>query len=222
MSSIDVLFHPDFIFAMLCHSFIAPSLIVAVFWLLDKANQSARGSSWVTELNNWTTQHIWLPLARIIAILLFVTMAHPILFGIDSASSIPVLLDSQRINTLINVLFLLSIFLPLLPIVGKMHSLILPVQSLAAAQLLFSWMNQRDYQLDITFLPSFNTLMLLSSLIIASHFIGQYTARYIGRLLDENFNVEGSTDLIFQSVLLLLQGPLLLVYTVGLGSQLTH
>ena len=222
MSSIDVLFHPDFIFAMLCHSFIAPSLIVTVFFLLDKANKSARGSHWAIEFNHWTTQHIWLPLARIVAILLFIGMAYPTLFGIDSASSIGELLDSQRINTLINVLFVISVFLPVLPVVGKLHSLILPIQSLAAAQLLFSWMNQRDYQLEISFIPHWHSLVLLSALVIASHYLGQWSSRHIGRFLDEALNVEGSTDLIFQSVLLLLQGPLLLVYTVGLGAQLTY
>jgi len=221
MSSSDVLFHREFIFAMLCHSFIAPGLVIVVFWLLDKINNSARGSYWAIQFNNWTTQHIWLPLARIVAILLFICMAHPVLFGIESASSISTLLDSKRINTLINVLFVVSVLLPLLPLVGRMHSLILPIQSLAAAQLLFSWMNQHDYQTEVSLLPSFSTAALLGVLIVASHFVGKLIARQVGQILDESFNVDGSTDLIFQSVLLLLQGPLLLVYTVGLGAQLT-
>lgn len=220
MSSSEVLFHPSFIFAMLCHSFIAPGLIISVFWLLDKLNHSARGSYWAIEFNNWTTQHIWLPLVRIVAILLFISMAHPVLFGLESASPIGVLLDSERINTLVNVLFVVSVLLPVLPVVGRMHSLILPIQSLAAAQLLFGWINQHDYQVDISLLPSFATFALLSTLIIASHFMGKLIAQHIGQFLDETFNVDGSTDLIFQSVLLLLQGPLLLVYTVALGDQL--
>lgn len=213
MSSSEVLFHRDFIFAMLCHSFIAPSLIITVFWLTGKINHSA-------EASYWTTQHIWLPLARIVAIILFITMAYPVLFGIEPASDIGTLLDSQRINTLVNVLFILSVLLPLLPWVGRMHSLILPMQSLAAAQLLFTWMNQHDYQVHITLLPSFSTFVLLSCLVVISHFIGKQIARHMGQILDESFHVEGSTDLIFQSVLLLLQGPLLLVYTTGLGAQL--
>jgi hypothetical protein len=221
VSSVEALFHPSFIFAMLCHSVVAPSLIISVFWLLDKINHSAKGSYWAIEFNNWTTQHIWLPLVRIVAILLFIAMSHPVLFGIESATPISTLLDSNRIDTLVNVLFVISVLLPLLPLVGRMHSVILPIQSLAAAQLLFSWMNQHDYHADISLLPSFTTFTLLSALIITSHFVGKWIARHTGQFLDENFNVDGSTDLIFQSVLLLLQGPLLLVYTVELGSQLS-
>ena len=221
MSSVEVLFHREFILALLGHGILAPSLIFGVFWLLDKLNNSAEGSYWAIQFNTWTTHHIWLPLARITAIISFIAMAYPVIYGIKDAPSVFTLLDSERINTLINTLFVVSILLPLVPILGRFHSLVLPIQSVAAAQLLFNWLNQHSYQHDISVLPSFTAFASITMLIIISHWVSKWISQSAGKLIDESLNVEGSTDLLFQSVLLFLQGPLLLIYTVELGRQLT-
>lgn len=220
MTAGEVLLSGPFILALIIHGFLVPVLLLCTLWALETLNNSARGHSWAIELNHWSTQHVWLPLARIAAIIIFIIMAYPIVFGLKSAPPIGELISSGRVNVLINTLFLISVFLPLIPGVGKMHSLVLPVQSLAAAQLVFSWLNQHSYQSDISLLPSLSAFGKIVIFVIAAHWLSYWLAQRIGELLDESFNVEGFPDLLFQSILLFLQAPFLLIYTVELGRQL--
>lgn len=220
MATTEVLFHSDYLMALLLHAISAPLILLATLWLSSLAHASIGHEAWAKELNHWGTQHVWLPLARIAAILLFIVAAFPVIYGLDSDIAIGDILHSERIDTLINTLFVISLLLPLIPVVGRIHALVLPLQSLAAAQLLFNWLNQHAYQQDISLLPSLSAWLQTILLVIASHGISLWLAKHIGLWLDDQFNVEGFDELLLQSILLILQAPLLLIYTVELGRQL--
>lgn len=222
MSVLEILASPRFILALIGHALLAPTLLILFHWLLSKLNEHAAGTVWAIEFNNWTARHIWLPLIRVIALLSFILLAYPILYGIAEAPRLTELINSSRINTLINVLFVISVLLPLIPILGEAHALVLPIQSIAGAQLLFNWLNQHHFQQEISLLPGFNTFLSLLALVYLAHWLSQHLAFRMGEVLDDYFHVDGSEELIYQAILLFLQGPLILLYTAELGKQLAQ
>ena len=134
MNLIDAFAQPRMLFA--CASFAALNLLLA------KGEQHVLAALPARGLPTWVAEHIYLPLARVFSLLLFIALAYPALFGLREAPSLIELLNGgeQRVSHLINLGFLLSLLLPLLPLLGRLPSLVLPIQSLLAAAMLFHWL----------------------------------------------------------------------------------
>jgi uncharacterized protein (UPF0218 family) len=63
--------------------------------------------------------------------------------------------------------------------------------------------------------------MVIALLAVISHWLAVNIAKNTASHLDEHFNVTGFEDLISQSIILFMQAPAILVYSLGLGRQLT-
>jgi hypothetical protein len=211
MNLIDAFAQPRMLLA--CASFATLNLLLA------KAEQQVLAALPAHSLPTWVAEHIYLPLARIFSLLLFIVLAHPALFGLREAPSIIELLNGgeQRVSHLINLGFLLSLLLPLLPLFGRLPSLVLPIQSLLAAAMLFHWLAAaRGIEVD-PWPGGITATVIMVWLVLA-----QRLAAWLAEALIDHSQLHSADRerIYFESALLFFQVPAILMYTVGLGEQL--
>ncbi|MBU1192592.1 MAG: hypothetical protein KKA36_09010 [Gammaproteobacteria bacterium] len=213
MNLIDAIAQPRVLLACLCFGF--------VNLLLAKGEQHFLIRMAEHSITAWLAEHIYLPLARVFSILLFIGLAYPALFGLREAPGIHSLLSGgdHRVSHLINLGFLLSLFLPLLPIVGRLPSLILPAQGLLAAAMLFSWLAQAQ-ALDVSLWPGW----IIAGLVLVWAILGQRLAVWIAQQFGDQWNAQSSSEdrtrVYYETAILFFQIPAILLYTLKLGEQL--
>lgn len=171
-------------------------------------------------LTGWLAEHVYLPLARIFTILIFIALAYPAMFGLREAPGIQTLLHGgeHRISHLVNLAFLLSLLLPLLPVAGRLPGLVLPAQGLLAAAMLFGWLAQAR-GVDVRLWPGWTTAALIVLWIV----LGQRLAVWIAQQLGETryHPTDGDPERVYyETAILFFQVPAILLYTLGLGEQL--
>ncbi|BAZ95101.1 histidine ammonia-lyase [Thiohalobacter thiocyanaticus] len=205
MSFVDLLFQPRLLLALL--AFVLVSSLFALAELrLEPHYHQYPASAWIAD-------HIFIPLAEVLALLAFLLLAYPVPYGLTTAPGMLELLSADgRITDLINLLFLLSLLLPLLPGLGRLPGVVLLVQALAATALLFHWLGQR-LQLEVSLAPGWLAL----GLILIWAWVGQRLVRRLapmqgealtpGRIL--HWHLTGAVQL-----------PAILIYGQSLGRQL--
>lgn len=169
----------------------------------------------------WLAEHVYLPLARILSMLIFIGLAYPALFGLREAPDLHSLLTGgeHRVSHLINLGFLLSLLLPLLPVVGRLPGLVLPAQGLLAAAVLFNWLAQAR-GIEVSLWPGWLTM----GLILLWAVLGQRLAVWIAQQVGDHWNAddpsEDQTRGYYETAILFFQIPAILLYTLSLGEQL--
>lgn len=211
MNLIDAIAQPRMLLA--CAAFAGSNLLLAN---LERRFHAAMAEHDVTA---WLAEQVYLPLGRIFTLLVFIALAHPALFGLHEAPGVLELLrgGEHRMSHLINLAFLLSLLLPLLPLLGRLPGLVLPIQGLLAAAMLFHWLAQAR-GVDATLWPGWTTAAaILVWLVLAQ----RLAARGADLLVDHWQADYGERErFYYDSLLLFFQIPALLLYTVGLGEQL--
>lgn len=213
MTLIDSLAQPRLLLA--CASFGVLNLMLAIGEMRFHAAMAEHG------ITAWLAEHFYLPLARLFTMLVFIGFAYPALFGLRDAPGILMLLDAdpQRMSRLINLGFMLSLLLPLLPVLGRLPSLVLPAQGLLAAALLFSWLAQAR-GVDVTLWPG----GYRAGLILVWLILGQRLALWTAQHFSDGWRTQtGNGDrarLYYETVILFFQMPAILLYTLGLSEQL--
>lgn len=159
-------------------------------------------------------EHFLLPLARVFALMLFLLVAYPALFGVGGAPPLSVILfgTAGRIDDLINVLFFAGLLLPALPVLRRLPGLTLPLQGMAGAALLFTWLAQGLGATQVRLLPDTGQALLLAALAA----LAAASARLLTITIEEPVVRQDAHDL----VLLWMQALPLLVYARMLGAQL--
>lgn len=212
MTLLDTLAQPRVLLACLVFGVLNLLLMFAEQRLLIAAERAHASTSWLME-------HIYLPLARIVCILIFIALAYPALFGVQDAPSLGNLLGAgdRRTSTLINLSFLLSLLLPFVPLLGRLPSLVLPLQSLLASAMLFTWLAQAR-SVEVSLWPGWMTLGVMLLWLV----IGQRLALWLAQLFgDQWYPTRDDMDRVFyEMTVLFLQLPAILIYTVQLGKQL--
>ena len=173
-------------------------------------------------LLQWNWDHIAMPLFEVALMVLFIILAYPVIFGVQDAPSIISLFskDELRINYLVNLLFIISLLFPLIPIIGNWHELILPLQGIAASMMIFSWFTASESFADYSFWPGWEVIIYCIILGIITHWLAIKIALLIGNKLDQKFNVLDSGELFARGLVLIMQSPVILIYSAGLGRQL--
>jgi len=173
-------------------------------------------------LSQWSWDNIAAPLLRTFLIILFLLLAYPIIFSIKDAPHILILLKAEdlRINYLINLIFVVTILFPLIPVIGKWEQLILPIQSITASAMLFSWLASDLGVTDIHYLPDLFSLFIIIGLAFLSYWLAQKIAHFFGNAIDEKLNIKDSGTLLSRALILFMQSPAILVYCSALGRQL--
>lgn len=213
MTLIDAIAQPRVLFACL--------IFGVLNLLLARREQRFLASMAEHGLTAWLAEQIYLPLARIFSILVFIGLAYPALFGVREAPDIGQLLTGgqHRVSQLINLGFLLSLLLPLLPVIGRLTGLILPAQGLLAAAMLFGWLAQAR-GIDANLWPGWST----AGLILLWAVLGQRLAVWIAHQFGDSWQPDSTSDdlsrVYYETAILFFQMPAILLYTVGLGEQL--
>jgi len=208
------LFSPALLFALLLYSL----LVIALEWLTARLQHAVHEVT----LTAWLLEHVGLPWARVIALLVFVFLAYPALFGLREAPPLGSLLSAHdgRVSTLINTAFVLSLLLPLLPVAGNWKSIVLPLQAIAVSSLLFHWLTLSLGRADVHYWPGWGIALAIIVLAPSTQWLAQHGSHYFGAYIDRLSEREGFDALLYEGLLLLMQVPAILLYTLSLGQQL--
>ncbi|MCF6257591.1 MAG: hypothetical protein L3J98_05185 [Gammaproteobacteria bacterium] len=214
MTLLESLFHPKLLFALALFAVVSVFVEVAAYKLLNAIADVAP--------SHWLMEHIIIPAARALALVSFILVAYPVLFGVESARPVDELLAAGqlRLSNLVNVVFLLSLLLPLIPVFSRWPAFVLPIQGIAAATMVFRWWAETQPQIDIHFWPGAITVLGLLVFAFITHEIAKQLSHQLEKKVDSLINHEGSGRLIYRTVVMIMQVPVVLLYTLSLGQQL--
>ncbi len=214
MTLLESLFHPQLVFSLFLFAVVSVVVEVAAYRLLDVISDVAP--------SHWLMERIIVPAARALALVSFILVAYPVLFGVVTAIPVSELLAAGRLRltNLVNVAFLLSLLLPLIPVFNRWPAFVLPIQGIAAATMVFRWWAATQPQIDIHFWPEISTIISLLVLAFVTHEMAKQLSHLLEKKVDALIEHEGSERLIYRTVVMILQVPVILLYTLSLGQQL--
>ncbi|MGE0484718.1 MAG: hypothetical protein AB7Q81_11310 [Gammaproteobacteria bacterium] len=162
------------------------------------------------------------PLLRAALIAGFVLCAYPALYGLRSAPSLNVLVTAGAVApaTLVNVAFVASLLLPLVPGWRRRGGLVLMVQGLLATALVFTGYAHWLGATSVGPWPGFVEAVAVLVLGWLDYLVGEHAGRLFGAWLDERFGTAGLDALAPHVTALLAQVPTLVAYGFLLGRQL--
>ncbi len=214
MSITDVLFSPQLIAAFFIYGVLSVALAFAVARLHGRFEQNA---------NQWFWEHFYVPLLRATILMGFVLLAYPVLFGVLEAPPVGDLLAGGRgrFGHLLGIVFVLSLLLPLLPVVGSIPALVLPIQGIAAAALVFHWMTDAIGLTSTSYWPGLSLMAVLVALAWGTHWFAAHALGTTEALARNYLELADLDDIVHEGLTLVLQAPVIIVYTLALGSQLS-
>ncbi|MCW8931977.1 MAG: hypothetical protein OQL19_17305 [Gammaproteobacteria bacterium] len=218
MNYLDVLFHPILVMATFFYGVMTISFELSYQHFLHKISNVS--SSY------WIAKHVGTPFFHILLLIAFIYMSYPILYGLESHGidgertlpSLTQLLNAKNGQTMkmVNILFVISVLLPLIPIFNRFLALILPLQAIAGSAMLYGWMAQFT-GIEYSLFPDYE----IFALIIVFSFVAERVAKSLASILGANLNTRYHTHdmekVIYKSSLLVLQVPILLIYTLNIS-----
>jgi len=199
-------------------SLLLPAAIVAgsvlggvglCFYLLQKAYE--------TDTLVWYAEHVLCPLLRVILLLIVVSQVYP---AIDSeTTSLDFwrhLGERQQLQDIVNILFFGGLLLAFVPLVN--HPVFaLPIQSMLTIALVFHWQYGGD---SPSLWPSLPSLLKIVAYMLLAWLITRELGIRLSRHIDRWLAVSGSVRLVTDSLYMLLQIPVMLIYGEYLTAQL--
>jgi hypothetical protein len=179
------------------------------------------------KMNNNFSSFCWekigLSFIKTLLIIGFILVVYPINYGLETAPSITELLNKEetRSNFLINIIFLLTFFYPLIPIIGKWEEFIIPLQGVFASMIIFIWLCSGTGIDNYKLFPDLKTIIIILLISFVSHWIAKHLSVHIGEYFDKLYNREGFQILIFKAVILIMQSPVVFIYGLYLGNQIS-
>ena len=181
------------------------------YWLMHKT-QEVQSSLWILE-------HIVCPMLNILVLLILVSLVYPLVdTGIDSLEFWEMLSQQGRTTDLLNILFFVGLLLAFIPIVGH-PVFFLPLQSILTIALIFNWQHA-EVANSLQLLPSLITFLKVFFYMLLAWLVTRESSIYLSRWLDHKFSIEGSIRLIADAIYLVLQIPVMLIYSSFLKLQL--
>jgi hypothetical protein len=213
MSIISIVFSTEFIIATASYAII----IMLALPCFDRIHRVLEHS-----ILQWSWDKIGMPFLRAVLMLLFLLLAYPVIFAISDAPPVIALLDNDelRVNYLINLIFVVTLLFPLIPVLGKWEELILPAQAITASAMLFSWLAADLGFKNIQYWPGIITVISILVIAFLSHWLALAVSHFLGDAIDEKFSVEHAGHLLSRALVLFMQSPAILLYSAALGRQL--
>lgn len=165
---------------------------------------------------NWLVENLYIPLLRYVCVLVFVLLAYPGLFGLDTAPPLSVVLGSGsgRLDQLLNLGLVLSLALPLIPVVNNIPGVILTLQGILTACVVFSWAAPELGLYSPRYWMGGQTLFLVLAFNLAAYLLGRALSEGLG------LGRRSPRAALLMDALRYLAGlPAILVYTFALGRQ---
>lgn len=167
----------------------------------------------------WFLEHIFSPLLRVIVLLIVVSQVYPVIDG--QSTSIDFwrnLGRQQQFRDIVNILFFAGLLLAFVPVVD--HPVFaLPVQSVLTIALVFHWQYQ-DSADSVALIPSLATLLKIAAYMLLAWLVTRELSIPIARWIDRRLTVSGSLRLVSDTIYMLLQIPVMLIYCSYLARQL--
>ena len=157
---------------------------------------------------------------RVLVLLIVVSKVYPAIDGqstsIDFWRSLG---EGQQLRDIVNILFVFGLLLAFVPVVN--HPMIaLPLQSMLTIALVFRW-QYAAAEASVELLPSIATLAKIFVYMLLAWLLTRQLSIPLARALDRRFNVSGTIRLVADTLYMLLQIPVMLIYIGYLGSQLS-
>jgi hypothetical protein len=173
-------------------------------------------------VTEWMLLHMGLPLLRVALLLAFMLMTYPALYGSVGLPALGEVLriDPGRLPSLGNGLFLIALLLPWVPWMGRIQALVLPAQGITGSALLFHWASRDSGLGSVDLWPSAGTLLGIGLLALLGHLLAlrlAVWARDWGRTV---LQVDDLDEAGYQAMILILQAPAILFYSLSLGMSL--
>lgn len=213
MTLLESLLHPEMLLALSLFAIVSVLVEIGGYKLLLTISEVSATS--------WLMTHTIIPAARALALVTFILVAYPVLFGVELALPISQLLSAgeMRLTNLVNIVFLLSLLLPMIPIFSRWPALVLPLQGIAAATMVFQWWATTQSSINIQFWPGWSAVTMMVVLAIITHEIAKQLSHYLEKKVDVILTRKGSGKLIYRTVVMIMQVPVILMYTLSLGKQ---
>ena len=217
MSYLDVLFHPALVMATLLYTVLAISFEILYQNFLHKIQE--------VSVSHWIAKYIGAPFIHVLLLVAFIYMSYPILFGLESHNALgervlPTLSEllnahSGQTMKLINVLFIISVLLPLIPVINRFLALILPLQAIAGSTMLYGWLAENSTLAPAQF-PGLHILALMIIFSIIADVFSRSLAKLFGHSLNTQYHTHDMEKVIQKSTLLIFQVPILLLYSLNI------
>ena len=203
---LSVVFSPRFFLSSAL--FISLSLLISWLglWLQHRLHEHP--------FNDWLVEHIGIPLLSALAMILFIAILYPVLFPLESLPSFYTLLSSEagRMNQLINWVFVLSLMIPMIPILGPRIEIVLPIQGLVVVALITNWLSTHLNDTAISMLPpAIDIMWMLIWGAIAAR-LAVHLSRQLGEHIDYRYHVADAGTFLYPIFALIFQTPTLAIY----------
>ena len=171
---------------------------------------------------HWGWEHFFEPLIRASAIVAFVLMAYPTLFGVRVAPSVNELLVNTdgRLAGMVSLVFALSLLLPLSGFFHKHSGSIIPIQGVLATAMTFSWFADYLGATSATPWPGFRAALAIAAMAWIAHRVAIELGTAIGQTLDASYRTVGMPQLVAKALATLMQLPVVLYYGFILGTKI--
>ena len=181
------------------------------FWLIDRAHE--------VDSPTWIFRTILCPVIRIMVLFVIVSQVYPAVDANAASTGFwSILFQQGQFNHLINILFFAGLLLSFIPVLS--HPVFaLPIQSLLTIALVFYW-QYADSIASLQLFPSMTTILKITIYMMLAYFVTRELCRYVARAIDTRFAVTGSIRLVSDAIYLVLQIPVMLVYSSFLTLQL--
>lgn len=170
----------------------------------------------------WAFEHVFAPLLRALYVAGFVLLAYPSLYGVRSAPAIADLVagGSLRLTNLVNVLFVVSLLLPLLLPNFRRTALLVPAQGLLATAMVFSWYTDYIGAASIGWWPGMAPALAIAVMVVIGHRLALETGLVLGDRADAWFGTDGLRRVLPHAAELVAQLPAVIYYGLSLGRQI--
>lgn len=181
------------------------------FYLLYKVHE--------VEMSTWILEHVLCPLMRIVVLLIVVSQVYPVIDqSLGSLDFWRILAQQNQLRDMVNILFIAGLLLAFIPLVN--HPLFaLPLQGMFTIALVFHW-QYIDTVATLVLFPSLWTIVKIVLYMLLAWYATREFSGPLARLVDRQFNINGSIRLVSDSIYMVLQIPVMLIYCSFLKQQL--
>lgn len=162
------------------------------------------------------------PLWRALAIAGFVLLAYPASYGVRRAPGLAALAADGTLSAtaLVNVLFLATLLLPLVPPLRRHGGLLLATQGALATAIVFGWYAAYIGARSVSYWPGLPPALLVVMMAVLGYRAAQVLGRTIGESLDGWLGTHGLAQILAHTCAQVMLAPAMLLYGYALGVQI--
>lgn len=167
-------------------------------------------------VTGWLTHHMYIPMLRAAAVMVFVVAGYPQLFGLSEAPPLGALLSAHGgFSFLLNLLIVAGLLLSVIPPLHRLPALVLPLQAMIGVGIVFHVLADALGAPGVRYLPDLTVGALIVGIALAAHFAGRQAVHAYASRTGRGAPI-GSDAIVFA-----FQVPAVWLYARFLGSHLT-